>query len=246
MNVSLVRTSIVLVATSIILVGCNKEIPIDDNPTGEKITIGTTQSQTTTTVLQTKNTETETTPDESITETSDTTVPEESEEEETVTTTEESFFGYSLTEIDSIATSLYNDACTKYRNVLIDCSYGVDFQDSITIQNGTRFFAVNNPYYTTVDDVLNDWHNVFTQDLDYLVTSAYTMYDDKLFAYTAIQQKNTNFNSTNLVYYYPTGDYELTYKATSSYSSGDKVFKFSIQYNPDTDEWRVSKFTMPY
>jgi hypothetical protein len=242
MNVSLVRTSIVLVAVGVTLVGCNKEIPLDDNPTGEIVTIGTTQTTTVNTTLQTQNTET--TPTESTT--TETTTALEESEETTATTTEESYFGYSLPEINSIAKSLYNDACTKYRNVLIECSYGVDFQNSITFENGTKFFAVSDPYYNTVEDVLNDWHTVFSQDLDYLVSSAYVMYNGSLYAYKGIQQENTNFNSTNLVYYYPTGEYELTYKATSSYSSGDKVFRFSIKYDPDTDTWRVSEFTMPY
>jgi hypothetical protein len=164
----------------------------------------------------------------------------------TTVTTEQQFFGYSLSEVESIANTLYTDACTKYRSVLIDGSYGVNFLNSISDQSGRRYYAVDNPYYTSVEDVLNDWHTVFSQDYDYLITSNYIMYEDWLYAYTAIQQTNTNYSSTKLTYYYPTSEYELTFKATSSYSSGDKVFKFSILYDPDTDVWRVSQFTMPY
>jgi hypothetical protein len=217
-----------------------------DSTTIPVTTVGDTSEEGGTTT----NTETDTDTDTDDTTTgTDTTTAEtdtETDTEETTTTDSGELFGYTVDEVTDIAKDLYSKACKKYRSVLMDGAYIIDYNKSVSDQYGKRYYLVNDPYYPSTENVFEDWPTVFTNAYDDLVSSAYVMYDGGMYAYVTIQQENTNYDSTTLTYYYLTSDYELTFKATNHYSSGDKVFKFAITYNPDTQEWRVSKFTMPY
>lgn len=232
-NINLTLPIILIVAFCSLVVGCNKEIPVDStmpNALFTDTTIATTTTEITTTTVTT---------------TADTTTTITEVSTEPTTTTEPTILGYKMSEINYIAEDLYNQACEKYRYVLIDGSYGFDLYNYVVEQSGKRYYLVTNPYYPTIENVLEDWHTVFTEDFDDLVYSSYITVDNTLYGYTAIQQKNTNYKSTNLTYYHKEKNV-LTFKATCNYSSGDKVFEFSIQYFPDSKDWRVSKFTMPY
>jgi len=215
--------NIIMIISCCCIVGCNQEIPTENLSVTTDISIGTSEINVMTT----------------------TTLNIELIPTEPTATTEPVILGYQLNNLNSIAEDLYNQACEKYRSVLIDGSYGVDFSNYIVDQSGKKYFIVTNPYYPILESVFEDWHTVFNENYDTLITSSYMMYDDSLYAYTGIQQRNTNYNGTNLTYYSTTGN-EVTFKATCGYSSGDKIFKFSIVYYPETDEWRVGKFTMPY
>lgn len=221
--------------SSLLMAGCTQEIPIDDTILKD-LSSSTTTSVTTDTTITTETTTAivTTTPESSIT------------EEKSTTTTELSVLNHSLDEINDIAIDLYSKACEKYREVLIDGAYGLNLYQSVSDQAGKRYYLVDNPYYPNVESVLQDWHTVFNEDYDYLVYESYIMYDECLYGYTGIQQKNTNYDSTSLTYYYNDSHNELTFKATCHYSTGDKVFKFCIVYYPEIDSWRVSEFTMPY
>lgn len=228
--------------SSLFMVGCNQEIPVDDTMLKElssstAVTTDTTTIKMTATVVTTQSS--------TIKKESKTTTIITSEDTNQ-TTTEVSILNHSLDEINDIAIDLYSKACEKYREVLIDGSYGLDLQQSVSDQTGKRYYLVDNPYYPEMESVLDDWHTVFNENYDDLVYQSYIMYDGCLYGYTGIQQKNTNYDSTSLTYYYNDSDNELTFKATCHYSTGDKVFKFCIVYYPETDTWRVSKFTMPY
>lgn len=230
-NINLTLPIILAIAFCNLIVGCNKEIPLNST-TSTDTTILTTTTTVTTTYFTT----------DAIT---DTTTTTKEVSTEPTTTTEPSILGYKMTEINYIAEDLYNQACEKYKDVLINGSYGFDLYTYIVDQSGKRYYLVTNPYYPTMENVLEDWHTVFTEDFDDLVYSSYITIDNILYGYTAIQQQNTNYNSTNLTYYNQDKN-TLTFKATCDYSNGNKVFEFSIQYFPDSKDWRVSKFTMPY
>lgn len=240
-------------ACSMVLSGCNSnhEIPLDGAMSDAVTTVTTIgESKTTTESTTTTVTTTAVTPTESSTITTTvantTTLDTTTASQDTTTTSSGELFGYTVDEVTAIAKDLYSKACQKYRSVLVDGAYIIDYSTSVSDQYGKRYYLVNDPYYPTTQNILEDWHTVFTNAYDDLISTNYLMYDGSVYAYVGIQQENTNYDSTTLVYYYPTSDYELTFKATSHYSSGDKVFKFAITYYPDTQEWRVSKFTMPY
>lgn len=261
---------IILVFTSsIVLSGCsNREIPLDGAMSDAVTTMNeTTLGESTTSLVDTSETITTTTPTQDVSSSSSDTVgtdvdndttseslatseteseSESESETETTTTSNSELFGYTVEEVTSIAKDLYSKACSTYRSTLIEGAYSIDFNSSVTDQYGKRYYRIDDANCPSMDTVYEDWHKVFTDAYDSLISTTYVMYDGSIYSYVAIQQENTNYDSTTLVYYYPTGNYELTFKATSHYSSGDKVFKFSITYDPDTQEWRVSKFTMPY
>lgn len=271
MKLSKIKKCTLVFACATFLSGCStQEIPLDGamsdavtkaevTTLGESVTSTQTDIETTTPTATTTDTTTiattvedtsqEVSNTETDTDTTDTTTTVESFETTTATettTNDETLFGYTVEEVTSIAKDLYQKACEKYRSVLIDGAYSIDFESAVTDQYGKRYYRVNDPYYSTTESVFEDWHSVFTDSYDELINTTYVMYDGNMYAYVAIQQENTNYDSTTLTYYYPSGDSELTFKATSHYSSGDKVFEFCIAYNQDTKEWRVSKFTMPY
>lgn len=206
-----------------LLMGCTEEIPNDNiSPMDSSllgISIGTSSTQEVTTTENVTSKE--------------------------VTTSELKVLGYTQKELTSIAEDLYYKACGKYRNVLIDCYYGVDLYDCVVDETGKKYFLVTDDAYNTIQDVLTDWNSIFSKPLDSLVNSSYLEYDGCLYGYTAIKQQNTNYNSSNLEYYSNNSN-EVTFKVVADYSSGEKIFKFSIEYFPDIHEWRVSKFTMPY
>ncbi len=161
------------------------------------------------------------------------------------TTTETKIFGYTVSQVDSVANEMFNTACQKYRDILVNCIYGVDFNDGVVDEEGRSYYLVTDPYHNTMDSVLEDWHTVFTNNFDDLIYQTYTEYNGYLYGYTGILQVNSNYSSTTLQYYSTNKD-EVIYKATCHYSSGDKVFKFAMRYYPKTKEWRVTTFTMPY
>lgn len=220
--------ALAIISIAIMMVGCNQEIPNEDVPPMDNsllgISIGTSSTEETTTV---------------------TTIVTESTTSTEINTTEPTILGYKLDELTSIAEELYGNACEKYQNVLIDCYYGIDFYDYIVDENGRKYFRVTDDTHNSIETVLEDWHTIFNNNFDDLVNSTYFEYDGSLYGYTAILQENTNYKNTNLQYY-STDDNEVTFKATGNYSSGEKIFNFSIEYYPSTHEWRVSKFTMPY
>lgn len=213
-----------------LLMGCTEEIPndnispMDSSLLGISVGTSSTQNVTTTTVTVTTT--------ESVT-------------SKEVTTSELKVLGYTQKELTTIAEDLYYKACEKYQDVLINCYYGVDLYDCIVDETGKKYFLVTDDAYNTIQDVLTDWNSIFSKSLDNLVDASYLEYNGYLYGYTAIKQQNTNYNSSNLEYY-SSNDNEVTFKVVADYSSGEKIFNFSIEYSPDTHEWRVSKFTMPY
>ncbi|MCD7801251.1 MAG: hypothetical protein LUG94_08625 [Ruminococcus sp.] len=223
-----ISVTLTIALTFIVMAGCSQEIVNEDISPMDSSLLGLsedTQPTTTVTTVTTKATESTTSTE--------------------VTTTEPTIKGYTIDELTSIAQELYTNACEKYQNVLVDCYYGVDFGDYIVDESGTKYFLVTDEYYNSLETIFQDWHTVFSSSLDDLVNSKYFEYNGSLYGYTAIEQKNTNYNSTDLEYY-SNDDNKVTFKATCNYSSGEKIFNFSIEYSSSEKVWRVSKFTMPY
>jgi hypothetical protein len=152
----------------------------------------------------------------------------------------------------TLATSLYNVACEMYWNYYYSSPYPIDYDQSIEDSNGLTFFLIDDSSITSLEDIRNDWFDVFStttnpQDFD----GHFIERDGRVYVNGGDRGGNIYYSNTEFTGIVSTVGDEVTFSTVSHYidpNDGSFVEDITSEFSIilEDNSYHVGKFTLPY
>jgi len=236
----------------LMLYGCGTSLDYADLDETQTQEVTTTEAETffedNTSIATTKVTETSIPPNSN-----EIVISESSKESTLVTTTTNILSPYGdETQLISLATSLHQVACEMAWNYYNGSPYALNYDTFIEDSYGGVYFLIDDNSITSLDDVHDDWYEIFSStndpgDFD----GHFIEKDEKVYVNDGTRGANIYYKNTEITEITSIVNNEVTFKAVSHYvnpddnsAMDDEVYEFSIIL--EDGSYHIGTFTLPY
>lgn len=147
---------------------------------------------------------------------------------------------------------LYDSACETSWKFSVGCPYSLDYNIYVENDLGWQFYLITDNNIKSLQDVRNDYDNVFSSEYEDSLDEIYIEKDGAVYSldgergmdiyYISSKVKSIEKQSKNEIFFVVESNYNDDYMGTGAYTKEDK---FSAVISSDGN-WRAGLFTLPY
>lgn len=150
------------------------------------------------------------------------------------------------------AQSLFESACRTEFTFTVGCAYPIDSDEYISNEFDWKYYLVTVPGINSIDDVLADYHTVFSSAHDdTFVREMYTEADGKVYELPGGRGADIYYSGSKVTQVESRGDNEITFSVENYYDGTDWGESAYTEYDTfsmvfEDGAWRADQFNMPY
>jgi len=151
------------------------------------------------------------------------------------------------------AERLFETACAAEWDFKYCQHFDVDTDTYVENEFGWRYYLVTTPGITSLADVENEYHKVFSDKYPSGLDENYTEKDGRVYGFAGGRGSNIFYSASKVTAVKSVTDSEITFTVTNYYDGTDidgsapyqEEYDFSVVVGED-GTWRVGKFKLPY
>ena len=150
------------------------------------------------------------------------------------------------------AQALFESACRTEMQFSVGCPFETDSDDYIENSLSWRFYRVTDSRISSIDDVLNEYHKVFSDSHPNEISSTYMEKDGAVYALCGNRGSDIYYSSSKVTGIKSRTDNEIVFTVENYYDGSDfggdaytKTDEFSAVIGSD-NVWKAGIFTLPY
>lgn len=150
------------------------------------------------------------------------------------------------------AQALFESACRTEMQFSVGCPFETDSDDYIENSLSWRFYRVTDSRISSIDDVLNEYHKVFSDSHPNEISSTYMEKDGAVYALCGNRGAHIYYSSSKVTGIKSRTDNEIVFTVENYYDGSDfgqpsytENDEFSAVIGSD-NVWKAGIFTLPY
>ena len=155
-------------------------------------------------------------------------------------------------EVIAAAQALFEKACETEWSFTVGSPYQLDTSEYVTNEYDWQFYLITDEGINSLDDVMADYHAVFSEDYDDNLDELYVERDGRVYCLNGARGSDIFYEGSEVTEITGRDDGEIRFKVISSYngaSFGGEAYTQEDEFvivREDDGKWRVVEFRLPY
>ncbi len=151
----------------------------------------------------------------------------------------------------SAAQALFKSACLTQWDFTCGCIYNTDYESYVQNEFGWTFYKITDEGINSIDDILEQYHKVFSDRFPAPPMDIYTEQDGNVYMMSGGRGAHLYYSASKITDIQSKSDDEIVFTVENYYDRSDfddKPYTETDTFSAviDGDTWYVGQFTMPY